>query len=314
MKVGITGASGMLGTALIDILAGQHEVFSTARSQGIEEKHTQWECFDLTDLRQLDDWLTEVKPDVIVHCAAIVNVDECEKNKKSSIQLHVDTTEVIANYLDKNNGQLVYISTDSVFDGNNKEPYIEKDGVNPLNIYARSKLLGEKPVLTMKRGLVLRTSIIGWSRTNKISFAEWILKGLVEQKPLTLFNDVLFSPLHVSDLSMIIIRAIEKKAYGLYHASSRDSLSKYDFGVMMADVFGFATENISAIGVDDLKFKAKRPKNMALSNEKITHFLQYDLPIAREAVELMKKQYDNGWLSRIKGRKVASNYEFWKVE
>jgi len=166
----------------------------------------------------------------------------------------------------------------------------------------------------MKRGLVLRTNIIGWSRTNKISFAEWILKGLVEQKPITLFNDVLFSPLHVSDLSMIIIRAIEKKAYGLYHASSRDSLSKYDFGVMMADVFGFATENIFAIGVDDLKFKAKRPKNMALSNEKITHFLQYDLPIAREAVELMKKQYDNGWLSRIKGRKVASNYEFWKVE
>ena len=314
MKVGITGASGMLGTALIDKLAGQHKVFSTARSQGIEEKHTQWKCFDLTDLQQLDDWLTEMKPDVVVHCAAIVNVDKCEENKKSSFQLHVDATEVIANYLDKNNGQLIYISTDSVFGGNNKEPYIEKDEVDPLNTYASTKLLGEKLVLTMKRGLVVRTNIIGWSRADEISFAEWILKGLVEQKPLTLFSDVLFSPLHVSDLSMIIIQAIEKKAYGLYHASSRDSLSKYDFGVMMADVFGFTTENISAISVDDLKLKAKRPKNMALSNKKITNFLQYDLPIAREAVKLMKKQYDNGWLSRIKGRKVVSNYEFWKVE
>ena len=78
----------MLGTALIDKLAGQHKVFSTARSQGIEEKHTQWKCFDLTDLQQLDDWLTEMKPDVVVHCAAIVNVDLCEKMIEDSKKLH----------------------------------------------------------------------------------------------------------------------------------------------------------------------------------------------------------------------------------
>jgi dTDP-4-dehydrorhamnose reductase len=296
MKIGITGASGMLGTALIDQLAEHYEIFATARSQGITIGTTHWDCFDLTDLQKLDNWLTTIRPDVVIHCAAMVDVDACEENEELSVKLHVKTTEVIANYLDKSNGQMIYISTDSVFDGDKKSPYIESDTPNPLNQYAKTKLFGERPVLQMKNGFVLRTNIIGWSRTNKISFAEWLLKGLIEQKTLTLFKDVFISPLHVTDLSMIINKIIKNKLSGLYHLSSQDSLSKYELGIMMAEVFGLTTKNIIAISVDDLGFEAKRPKNMVLLNKKITKCLEYDFPNIRDAVNLMKIQYESGWL------------------
>jgi dTDP-4-dehydrorhamnose reductase len=313
MKIGITGASGMLGTALIDKLDEQYVVFATARSQGLKKNNVQWKCFDLIDFQELSNWLIGTQPDVVIHCAAIVDVDNCENNKSLATKLHIKTTIIIANYLDKKNGQLIYISTDSVFDGDKKAPYIEKDRVNPLNIYAKTKLLGEDSVLLMKNGLVLRTNIIGWSRMEKTSFAEWMLRGLVEQQPLTLFNDVLFSPLHVSELSLIIIKAIVRNLSGLYHISSTDSLSKYDFGIMMADVFSLPTDKIVSISVDDLEFKTKRPKNMALSNKKITNILGSDLPSTRDGINLMKEQLENGWLAKIKGRSMRQGYHFWRL-
>jgi dTDP-4-dehydrorhamnose reductase len=303
----------MLGTALIDILAGQYEIFATSRSLGIERENTQWELFDLTDLQRLDDWLISIKPDVVIHCAAMVDVDECEKNKDIAKSLHIKTTEVIARKLQKSNGQLVYISTDSVFDGNKKTLYTEDDDVQPLNFYAKTKLLGEAPVLLTDKGLVLRTNIIGWSRTDKESFAEWVLKGLVEQRSLTLFHDVLFSPLHVSDLSIIIKETLGQQMCGLYHASSRDYVSKFDFGVIMADIFGLPSGNLVKKSVDELGLKAKRPKNMVLSNSKLHKEIGHDFPRTKDAVKLMKEQYLKGWVSNIKKRKMANGYEFWRV-
>jgi dTDP-4-dehydrorhamnose reductase len=310
MRIGVTGASGMLGTALIDELSNKYKVFATSRNKGLEKEGIQWDCFDLTNSQQLKRWLVNTAPDVVVHCAAMVNVDGCENNVDFATKLHVNTTTTIANYLDKNNKNLVYISTDSVFDGRQKRPYVESDEVNPLNIYAKTKLLGEKPVLLMENGLVLRTNIIGWSRSDNSSFAEWILKGLSENKPLTLFDDVMFSPLHVSNLSIIITQAIESEISGLYHCTSKDSVSKFDFGIKMATVFNLSISNIKKISVDDMNFKANRPKNMALNSKKLSSILRYDFPTATDAIKLMKDQYDNGWLSRIKDVKLGNNYKF----
>ncbi|SVC84829.1 uncharacterized protein METZ01_LOCUS337683, partial [marine metagenome] len=188
----------MLGTALIYKFRDPYRVYATARSQGLIKKNVYWHCFDLTDIERLESWLLKTKPDVVIHCAAMVNVDECEIKEDLAYQLHVKTTEIIANFLNNHNGQLIYISTDSVFDGYKKKKYSEEDLTNPLNVYSKTKLLGENSVLSMKKGLVLRTNIIGWSMKDKISFAEWVLINLVKKKPIKLFNDVFISPLHVS--------------------------------------------------------------------------------------------------------------------
>jgi dTDP-4-dehydrorhamnose reductase len=292
MRIGITGASGMLGTALLAHLSRLHKVFATSRSKGVEGKGIEWNCFDLTDIALLNTWLNKIKPDIVIHCAAIVNVDLCEDNVDLATRLHVETTKIMADYLDNNNGRLIYISTDSVFDGEKQGAYSETDVARPPNVYAETKLMGEKSVQLMNNGLVLRVNIIGWTQESNTSFAEWVLKSLMNNTSLNLFYDVHFSPLNVYDLSFIIGDIIEKPIFGLYHCASSDNISKYDFGKKMAEIFQLNNSNINRVSVDNMTFKASRPKNMALDIKKISLALKRDLPDVIDAIKLMKRQYD----------------------
>jgi dTDP-4-dehydrorhamnose reductase len=292
MRIGVTGASGMLGSALVDYLSNSHKVFATSRSRGVENINIEWDCFDLTDLALLNEWLNNTKPDIVIHCAAIVNVDFCEDNVGLVTALHVETTKEITNYLELNDARLIYISTDSVFDGKKHGSYSESDSVAPLNVYAKTKLMGEEIVQSMINGLVLRTNIIGWTHEGKTSFAEWLFKGLVENTPLNLFYDVYFSPLHVQNLSIIIGEIIINPISGLYHCASSNSISKFDFGIQMAKVFNLSSSNINRISVEEMGFKSERPKNMTLDIQKISLALKYDFPSVLESIELIKLQYD----------------------
>ena len=179
MRVGITGAGGMLGTALIDKLCVENEIYATDKNEGLKKEKVYWSCFDLLDFDLLKKWLQTSRVDVVIHCAAIVDVDMCEAMPKQAEDLHVNSTKIIAEYLDSFNGYLIYISTDLLFDDKKQTPYTEEDITNPLNVYAKTKLDGELVVLGMKNGLVLRTNIIGWSRSSKLSFFEWVLKAFV---------------------------------------------------------------------------------------------------------------------------------------
>ena len=293
MRIGVTGASGMLGTALIACLSESYEIFATSRHKGIESDHIEWDCFDLTDIVLLKKWLNKVKPNILVHCAAITNVDICEDVVNLAKQLHVKTTEVIVDYSENNNTRLIYISTDQVFDGKKQVAYIESDLVNPLNVYAKTKLMAEKLVQSMDNGLVLRVNIIGWTQEGKSSFAEWILNSLVNNLPLNLFHDVYFSPISIYHLSLVIEKIIEQPLFGLYNCASSESISKYDFGKKMAEIFQLSDLNINRVSMDIMPFKANRPKNLSLDVNKISTALNCDLPGVEDSLKLMKYQYDN---------------------
>lgn len=312
MRIGITGASGMLGTALIDRLHLEHELFATGRTQGIIREHVHWGCFDLLDTTSLINWLSKNRIQVVIHCAAMVNVDQCEELPDRAHKIHYQTTKVISEYLERTGGYMVYLSTDSVFNGNNSGMYSEDDIPDPMNVYAKTKLAGEEPVLEMQNGLVLRTNIIGWSRDDRLSFSEWVLKGLVEKNKISLFYDVTFTPLHVSDLSDVIQRLISNKLTGLYHIGSNAPLSKYEFGMAMADIFNLDNACIAKASMKTLNLQADRPSNMSLSSAKLKNILNINLPSPAQAIQRLKEQYDNGWLSSIKGYDVQSHYQFWK--
>jgi dTDP-4-dehydrorhamnose reductase len=292
MKIGITGASGMLGTALVSHLSKSYKVFATSRGVGVKGRNIKWDCFDLTNTELLSKWLNKVELDIVIHCAAIVNVDTCEESISLAEALHFETTKVISDYLNRNNTRLIYISTDSVFDGKKKDAYSESDLVNPLNVYAQTKLMGEELVQSMNNGLVLRTNIIGYTQESRTSFAEWILKSLIDKTPLNLFHDVYFSPLHVDYFSLIIEKIIENPLFGLYHCSSNDSISKYDFGKKMAEIFLLSDVSINRVSVDIMAFKASRPKNMSLNSNKLSDDLKYDFPSVIDSIVCMKNQYD----------------------
>ena len=292
MRVGITGASGMLGTSLLTYLSKSHDIFATSRNKGLEGGNIEWDCFNITNTSLLKKWLNKIKPDIVIHCAALVNVDQCEDDLELATKIHIFTTELIENYLDSNGGIFIYISTDSVFDGEKKKAYTELDVVNPLNFYAKTKVLGEKIVCSMSTGLVLRTNIIGWTHKGT-SFAEWIMTSLQCNKPLKLFHDVYFSPLHVDHFTLIIERILRNPIYGLYHCASSDSISKYEFGKKMAEIFQLSYVNINSVSVDTARLKARRPKNMALNSDKLSKKLQYNIPSAIDAIVYMKNKYDS---------------------
>ena len=313
LKVVITGAAGMLGTALIDRFAKRHDVIATSRTAGIQREGVRWSIFDLCDDRALRWFLSAEQPDLVVHAAALVDVDRCERDPSAAERLHVHATEVISQTIAAWDGAMIYISTDSVFDGHKEGPYEEDDRPAPTNTYARTKLLGETPCLALKRGTVLRTNIFGWSRVGRMSFAEWVLKGLAEQSELHMFDDVRFTPIHVTHLSEAIELVWEQGVHGLYHAAGGTSLTKYEFAVVVADVFGLSTDKVTAVSIDDAGLAANRPKNMALSSARLSSLLGRVPPPAIEGVQLMKQQYDDGWVARIRERAVTPGYRFWEV-
>ena len=291
MKIAITGASGMLGTALLSRLSESHQLFANSRTKGMEAATVVWDCFDLTDFKLLEAWLNSSKPDVVIHCAAHIDVDSCEFNGNPAMDLHVKSTRILATYLEKNHGRLIYISTDSVFSGVKKTAYREEDAADPLNVYAKTKFLGERVALSMSFGLVLRTNIVGWATDGRLSFTEWLIQSLENHEPLNLFYDVIFSPIHVDYLSAVIEKIIDTPLTGLYHCGSTDNISKLEFGKKVADLFQFDDHDIKKASFKDINFTAKRPANMALDVSRITKDLEYDLPSVLDSIILMKNQY-----------------------
>jgi len=292
MKIGVTGASGMLGSAIIKGLSVEHEIFATSRSKGHSPYNVKWDCFDLTDSKKLARWLVDTDVDLVIHCAAMIDVDKCEDSFIEATKINSESTRVLSANLDSLGKKLIYISTDAAFDGKKEGAYIESDKVSPLNVYAKTKLLGEDAVLKTSRGLVLRVNIIGWTADKKKSFFEWLLEGLEEKKNLNLFGDVFFSPLNVTDLTKIISQIIDKELIGIYHCGSRDYCSKYQFGIRVAEIFGLPAYKIAKVRLKDVNLRADRPKNLALDSAKIVNVLGHQLPSVDEAINLMKKQHD----------------------
>ncbi|NLD95018.1 MAG: SDR family oxidoreductase [Fibrobacter sp.] len=311
-KVVVTGAAGMLGSAVIDFFQDNYEVVATDIAKGYESERIRWVCLDLQNEVELSKFISTEKPDVIIHCAALVNVDGCEKNPAFARAIHKGTTESIVKSLAGTACKIVYISTDSVFDGQRNDPYKEQDQINPPNMYALTKAEGEEVVKSYHKGLILRTNIFGWSRAEKISFAEWVLKGIVSGDTLTMFTDVKYTPIHVTHLAEVIHNCIQKNLSGLYHATGSTILSKYDFAKSVADKFGLSSSMLIPSVVDDAGLAAKRPRNMALNNSMLQSKIDFTIPGVDKGIELLKYQIDSGWLRKLKGRTIKSNYKFWE--
>ena len=291
MRVAVTGASGMLGSAILRQLSGRFDLLAIARTRGYCHGNITWASFDLLDTNLLQNWLSENSPDIIIHCAANVNVDECENNTAKTTALHVGVTSVLANYCEQFSRKLIYLSTDSVFNGQLARVYTEVDDPDPLNHYAKTKLLGEKPVLDCGFGTVLRTNILGLGLERKTTFFDWLLKGLQSGDKLTLFKDVLFSPITVERCASVIEKLINTEVFGLFHCGSRDRVSKFEFGILTAEIFKLPHEGVECVSVETFGFDATRPKNMSLDSSKLKDALNITLPTVKTAILDLHTQY-----------------------
>jgi len=266
----------MLGKDLVGLFSatGGYDIYTAQidKTEIPDRKDFHSLTFDLTDSKVFSGYLHEIRPELIIHCAAIVNVDSCEKDKDKALKLHSETIKQIA--IDAPSSKLVYISTDSVFDGMIGD-YTESDKTNPLNYYALTKREGEKNTLKLvKNSMVVRTNIYGFHlQPKKASLAEWAMENLEEGKSIGGFTDVWFNPVYTKQLADAVLNLINIKFIGLINVASDTFISKYSFLMELAGAFGYDPGLIEMKSITAMNFNAKRPNNTTLNTELLARTL-----------------------------------------
>ncbi|MEW6715908.1 MAG: SDR family oxidoreductase [Chloroflexota bacterium] len=295
MQILITGASGLLGLNLALEAAKKHTVFGVAHSHYLKSKAFTALREDLLKPGAMDNILDQVKPDWVIHCAALANLEVCEKNPDLARQLNTELPRNLAEKCRKGGARLVHISTDAVFDGQ-KGQYTEEDHPKPLSVYARTKLAGEHAVATENpEAIIARVNFYGWSLSGQRSLAEWFLNNLRHGSHIKGFTDVIFSPLLANDLARLLLKMLKTKLSGLYHVVSSDCLSKYDFGVALARQFGLDETLIEPSSVATAGMKASRSPNLSLSVMKLAKALGEAPPRVSLGIKRFHHLYQQGY-------------------
>ncbi len=302
-RILITGASGLLGANLVVAFSELFTVLAAYKSNRMKSDHV--DCFQL-DLVQ-KEWVASVfaqlRPGRVIHCAAQTDVDYCESHPEQAELANVDASRNVALAAEAVGAQLTYISTDSVFDGG-KGTYSEQHQPEPINVYGRTKLEGERTVKDLlPDSLIIRTNIYGWNMQEKESLAEWVLGRLERGEPLSGFRDVYFSPILVNDLAGILLRMMKLNLSGTYHVGGRQRCSKYQFGRHLASVFGHDLGLIQPVFVSDSQLAAPRPKDTSLDVAKVTQSLDLPMPEVVSGLRRFKLLRDTGYVSRLRGLK-----------
>lgn len=270
-KIMITGATGLLGRAVKErIEASQvHQVIATGFSRAQGDTHK----LDLTQAADVDEFIAQHRPEVIVHCAAERRPDVSEQDPAAALALNLGATKALAESASKQGAWVIYISTDYVFDGT--EPnYAESDQPNPVNFYGESKWLGEQALLeTAKDFAVLRLPIL-YGRVEQVSESAILvlLNQLLDKQAQEVDHWAVRSPTSTQDIAlaiekMIALRLAKKDLSGIYHFSGKETMSKYQMLLVLGELLGQSSQHLTPVA--EPTDSAKRPKDCSLSCERL---------------------------------------------
>ncbi|MEO0095362.1 MAG: dTDP-4-dehydrorhamnose reductase [candidate division WOR-3 bacterium] len=255
MKVFITGSQGCLGNAMQNLL----------RQENVNHLGVDVQQLDISDFKKLNETIMNYKPDVILHFAAISDVDACEREPELAFRINTLSTLGIAIIARKINAKLLYTSTNFVFDGNTERPYYEYDQPNPLSEYGKTKYLGEKYIReTYNRSYIVRTSWL-FGKNSK-TFASRFLQQKEKPHSISVICDQIGSFTYVLDLADAIFNIIKSENYGTYHIVNGDYGTWLDFLLRAKEIMKFNTELIP-VKTDELNLPAPRPKFAPLGSK-----------------------------------------------
>lgn len=284
-KILVTGAQGLLGSTLVPHLRARgYDLVCHARNYESDESA------DLSDANQVSSMLGKIKPGVIVNLAALTNVDACELNPQHAYQANVKIVENLVKWIQSNGNEchLVQLSTDQVYDGFGSHA---EDDITLLNYYAFSKYAGEL-VAAKVHSTVLRTNFFGQSRApGRTSLSDWVVESLKQEKPITVFDDVWFSPLSLPRLVELLELVIEQRQQGIFNLGSKDGMSKADFAFTLAEVLNLSTTHMSRGVSAKVKLVANRPKDMCMDSSRFEHAFGVKLPTLKEEIQSLKGVY-----------------------
>ena len=257
----ITGSSGLLGLNLALEAMTSHEVIGVDRAK-LKSAPFQTLNADLLDEGAVDSVLDEARPEWLIHCAALADLEACEENPEVARRLNTDLPSALAKACKTRGIQMVQISTDAVFDGTKSGVYTEEDEPIPVSVYAQTKVNSENAVLEANpEAIVARANFFGWSMGGRRSLAEFFFNNLTNNKSMSGYTDVIFCPMHVAHLSQTLLLMLAKGLHGLYHAVGPQPMSKYQFGVEIARRFGLNDGEISPKSIQASSLVARRAHN-----------------------------------------------------
>lgn len=250
-KIWITGAEGHIGTALLDLLEGvEYQLLPT----DIEE-------VDITKIDEVTQFVHVNRPDVVINCAGMTDVQECENNVDEAYRVNAIGVRNVALAANEVNAKVIQISTDDVFDKESRIPYNEFDNVHPRTIYGKSKEAGEK-ILTqlLNRFVIIRSSwIYGIGR----DFVDEVLRNVGQGKTMEVPNKQYAAPTSAKELAKVIRYFIDNEEYGLYHVVCPGSCSRYEFARTILEYSGKAGElDLYPVVIED----SARPTYSVLDN------------------------------------------------
>lgn len=254
MRILVTGASGLLGQELCPMLDKEGHQFWATNSK----------IFDITNKKLALEIMHKISLDLIIHLAAYTNIDQAEVSKKEAFEVNHIGTKNMAQIAKKLDVPIIYISSDSVFDGNQTTPYKITDATNPINVYGESKLKGEEEIRKLKKHYILRTSTL-YGKGGK-NYVDTMITFSMLSNSISVVDDQILAPTWTKDLSGEIINIInDKRPYGTYHIASSGEAKWSDF---TKKIFEIKKRNIdvTAIEKSDFPRPAKRPKYSVLDS------------------------------------------------
>lgn len=255
MKILITGANGQLGAELVELLGKEHEVLGFFHKE-----------LDVTNFSKVKETLYGKSPEFVIHCAAFTDVDGCELNPEKAYLINSFGTQNIAIACENCGATMVYISTDYAFDGAKGEPYTEFDKTNPINVYGRSKYVGEEFVASLcSKYYIARTAWV-YGKYAKKNFVKTVLGLVGDKKELKIVCDQVGSPTNTYDISLAIRELIKSERYGLYHVVNEGEVSWFQFTKLIMDYKGISDIKVVPITSEELDRAANRPSYSVLRN------------------------------------------------
>ena len=300
MKLLLTGASGLLGINLALEAMSEHEVYGVDRGK-LKSPPFPISKANFFDKNAFLPALDSVEPDWVINCAALANLEECEKHPEQAKILNVDLPHDLAVACAHRNIKFIPLSTDAVFEGTKEGSYTEEDEPRPSGVYSQTKLDGERVVQQVNpQAIIARVNFYGWSLGAKRSLAEFFVNNLSEGRNVNGFTDVTFCPMWVNHLAQTLIAMLEKDLHGLYHVVGAQPMNKYQFGVEVARKFGLDESLISPQSVEKSDLTAKRSHNLWLSIHKLSTYLGRPLPDFSTGLGGFYTQFQQGYPQKIR--------------
>lgn len=299
-KILFTGGSGLLSLNWAIQIRDNYEVILGLHERDIYLKGTKSIKIKLNSDQNISDFLTQIKPDILVHTAGLTSVEECELNPEQTNSINSFIPQLLAKHTNKLGIKFIHISTDHLFDG--LLPFTSEDTpVSPVNEYGKSKALAEKLILKENpSALILRTNFFGWGTSYRLSFSDIVLKTLRANKTINLFDDVYYTPILINQFVEIVNLLILNNNSGIFNVVSNERITKYQFGLILAKKFGLNIELIQKGSIIDDHNLVQRPKDMSLNNKKVLEIINYKLLSIEKQIDILKAQELYGIASELK--------------